>query len=185
MFASEASLKPAQIRYWPKRTPHRTAKDSRARPGGNELKKERHSAIRELVRSHRVHSQAELRKLLAESGFRVTQATLSRDLRELRVAKLPHAEGESYYVVASEADEGSPTLERLLPHLLVSADGVGHILVVKTLAGGAQTVAEAIDLEEWPEVVGTVAGDDTIIMVVRETSHIAALVERLERIAAR
>ena len=161
------------------------AKDSRARSGGNELKKHRQSAILELIRSRRVRSQEELRALLGEQGFQVTQATLSRDLRELRLVKIPHAEGESYYSAASETDDVSPALERLLPHLLQSADGVGHIVVVKTLAGGAQAVAEAIDLEGWPEVIGTVAGDDTILIVLREAKDGSALIHRIEDIAGR
>ncbi len=142
-------------------------------------KKKRHEAILELIRTRRVHSQDELRRLLRERGLAVTQATLSRDLRELRVAKLPRSSGESFYTTASDADEPAPALERLLPHLLVSADGVGNLIVVKTLAGGAQAVAEAIDLEDWPEILGSVAGDDTILLVIREQELRPALIERL------
>ncbi len=146
-------------------------------------KKKRHDAILELIGTRRVHSQDELRRLLRERGLEVTQATLSRDLRELRVAKLPRSTGESYYATASDADEPAPALERLLPHLMISADGVGNLIVVKTLAGGAQAVAEAIDLEGWPEVLGSVAGDDTILLVVRESELRPALIERLRGLA--
>ncbi len=148
-------------------------------------KRQRHSLILELIRTRRVHSQDELRRLLRERGLDVTQATLSRDLRELRVAKLPHSAGESYYATASDADEPAPALERLLPHLLVSADGVGNLIVVKTLAGGAQAVAEAIDLEAWPEVLGSVAGDDTILLVIRRASDRSGLIQRLSQLAGR
>lgn len=143
----------------------------------------RHDAILELIRTRRVHSQDELRRLLRERGLDVTQATLSRDLRELRVAKLPHATGESFYAIASDSEEPALALERLLPHLLVSADGVGNMIVVKTLAGGAQAVAEAIDLEGWPEILGSVAGDDTILLVIREAGQGPALIERLRGFA--
>ncbi len=146
------------------------------------MKEKRQAAVLELVRTRRVRSQEELRRLLRTQGFRVTQATLSRDLRELRVAKVPHTEGESYYAV-SDAGEESPSLTRLLPHLLVSADGVGNLVVAKTLAGGAQAVAEAIDLEAWPEVLGTVAGDDTILIVVRRASDREPLIRRVRGIA--
>jgi transcriptional regulator of arginine metabolism len=114
---------------------------------------------------------------------RVTQATLSRDLRELRVVKAPHADGETYYALPSEAEEEIPALDRLLPHLLVAIDGVQNLLVVRTLLGGAQPVAEAIDWEEWPEVVGTIAGDDTIFILLRKTKDRAAITRRLREIA--
>ncbi len=147
-------------------------------------KKKRHAAICSILRTRRVRSQNELRRLLRERGFRVTQATLSRDLRELRVAKVPRADGESYYAV-TEAHDAAPALERLLPHLLVSVEGVGNLIVVRTLAGGAQAVAEAIDLEEWPETLGTVAGDDTILIVLRAARHCAAVVRRIRQLAGR
>lgn len=147
-------------------------------------KMKRHQAILELIRTQRVHSQDELRLLLSERGLEVTQATLSRDLRELRVAKLPHAEGDSYYA-APESEAGSPALERLLPHLLVTAEGVDNLIVVRTLAGGAQAVAEALDMEEWPEILGTVAGDDTILIVLRQAQARETLIQRIDRIAQR
>lgn len=148
-------------------------------------KKRRHREILELIRTRRIHSQDELGRTLAERGFEVTQTTLSRDLKELRVAKVPHAEGESYYAAASEGDGIAPALERLLPHLLLSADGVGNLVVVKTAAGGAQAVAEAIDLEGWPEILGSLAGDDTILLVIREPRHLDSLIRRIERLAGR
>ncbi len=117
--------------------------------------------------------------------MRVTQATLSRDLRELRVVKVPHAEGETYYAPPSEGEEESPALDRLLTHLLVTIDGVQNLLVVKTLRGGAQPVAEAIDWEEWPEVLGTVAGDDTILVILRRPRDRARVARRLREIARR
>ncbi len=147
-------------------------------------KRKRHEAILELVRTRRVHSQDELRLLLHERGVEVTQATLSRDLRELRMAKVPHAEGESYYATP-ESEGASPELERLLPHLLISAEGVDNLIVVKTLTGGAQAVAEALDMEEWPEILGTVAGDDTILIVLRQAEARNTLIERIETIAQR
>lgn len=126
-----------------------------------------------------------MRRILMELGFEVTQATLSRDLRELRVAKLPHADGESYYGVAGESDEPSPALDRLLPHLLVSAEGVGNLIVVKTLAGGANAVAESLDMEDWPEILGTIAGDDSILLVIRDAADRVDVVGRILRLAGR
>ena len=146
-------------------------------------KRSRQDTIVELIRTQRVHSQDELRRLLIERGFEVTQATLSRDLRGLRVAKVPHAEGESYYAVATDPDEMGPALARLLPHLFLSVEGVDNLVVVKTLTGSAQAVAEAIDIEEWPELLGTVAGDDTILIVLRDGNHREDVVGRISRIA--
>ncbi len=148
-------------------------------------KRKRQETVVELIRTQRVHSQDELRRLLLERGFDVTQATLSRDLRELRVAKVPHAEGESYYAVASDSDEIGPELARLLPHLFLSAEGVENLIVVKTLTGSAQAVAEALDLEEWPELLGTVAGDDTILIILRERDQRDEIIDRIGRIAER
>lgn len=148
------------------------------------MKRERHAAILELIRARRVKSQEELRRLLIRRGMRVTQATLSRDLRELRLVKVPHADGEAYYALPSEEEE-TPALDRLLPHLLVGIQGVQNLLVVKTLRGGAQPVAEGIDWEEWPEVVGTVAGDDTILVVLRRGRDRAVVARRLRSIAQR
>lgn len=146
-------------------------------------KRSRQDTIVELIRTQRVHSQDELRRLLIERGFEVTQATLSRDLRGLRVAKVPHAEGESYYAVATDPDEMGPALARLLPHLFLSVEGVDNLIVVKTLTGSAQAVAEAIDIEEWPELLGTVAGDDTILIVLRDGNRREDVVGRISRIA--
>jgi arginine repressor len=99
-------------------------------------KSQRHTAIRTLVQEHRVGSQEQLRELLVSRGFDVTQATLSRDIRELRLVKMPDPEGNTFYEVP-DTDQ-RPALARLLPTLFIGAEGTGNLLVVKTLAGGAQ-----------------------------------------------
>ena len=144
-------------------------------------KAQRHAAIRTLVQEHRVGSQEQLRELLVARGFDVTQATLSRDIRELRLVKMPDAEGNTFYEMP-ETDQ-RPALARLLPTLFIGAEGTGNLLVVKTLAGGAQAVSEALDWEEWPEVLGTLAGDDTILVIVRDPAHMDAVQTRLENLA--
>ncbi|HEX7119678.1 MAG TPA: arginine repressor [Longimicrobiales bacterium] len=146
-------------------------------------KRQRHAAILEIVREHRVTSQEHLRELLAERGLDVTQATLSRDIRELRLVKVPDAEGGMHYTLPPEAWDQTPPLGRLLPTLFVSAEGTGNLLLVKTLTGGAQPVAIAIDWEEWPEVLGTLAGDDTILLILRDPAHLPTVQQRLEEIA--
>ena len=146
-------------------------------------KPERHAAVRALVREERVTSQEQLRELLVERGFDVTQATLSRDIRELRLVKVPDAEGIAHYTLPPEAWEHTPPLARLLPTLFTGAEGTGNLLVVRTLAGGAQAVAEALDWEEWPEVLGTLAGDDTILVILRKPDHLPVIQRRIEELA--
>lgn len=146
-------------------------------------KPERHAAIRELIASHRVSSQEHLRELLAQRKVEVAQATLSRDIRELRLIKVPDAEGRSHYTLPPESWDQSPALTRLLPALYVAAEGTGNLLVVRTLSGGAQAVAEALDWEEWPEVLGTLAGDDTILLILRDPAQLALIQQRIEELA--
>ncbi len=147
-------------------------------------KRERHDQILEILKEHRVTSQDALRELLLERGTDVTQATLSRDIRELRLVKVPGADGGGHYSLPEEW-ESTPALESLLPTLFQSAEGVDHLLVVRTLKGGAQTVAAAIDWQEWPEILGTLAGDDTILLILREVGAMPQILERLERLAGR
>ena len=145
-------------------------------------KRIRHQKILEVLKQHRVTNQEALKDLLRADGTDVTQATLSRDMRELRVVKVTGADGVPHYSSPDEW-EITPTLASLLPTLFQSAEGVGHLLVVKTLKGGAQTVAAGIDWEEWPEVLGTLAGDDTILVVLRDPSFTSAVQERIEEMA--
>lgn len=147
-------------------------------------KRERQRQILDVIRSRRVSSQESLREILLERGTEVTQATLSRDLRELRLVKVPGADGQGYYSVPEEWDS-TPPLESLLPTLFHSADGVDNLLVVRTMKGGAQTVAAGIDWEEWPEVLGTLAGDDTILIILRDAAKRPAIQKRLEEMALR
>jgi transcriptional regulator of arginine metabolism len=145
-------------------------------------KRERHAQILDAIMENRVSSQESLRELLLERGTEVTQATLSRDIRELRLVKVPDADGTGHYSLPEEW-ESTPPLESLLPTLFHSVDGVDHLLVIHTLKGAAQTVAAAIDWEEWPEVVGTLAGDDTILIILRNPEALPDLRERIERMA--
>lgn len=146
-------------------------------------KSERLAAIRDIIQAHRITSQEHLREYLAERGFDVAQATLSRDIRELRLIKVPDAEGGTHYTPPPEAWDTSPSLQRLLPALFVGAEGTGNLLLVKTLSGGAQVVAEAIDWAEWPELLGTLAGDDTILIILRDPADLPLIQQRIESIS--
>jgi transcriptional regulator of arginine metabolism len=147
------------------------------------VKPQRHAVILDLVRSRRVPSQEVLRELLGERGIDVAQATLSRDIRELGLVKVPDEDGGYVYTVPSNVTDPTPTLGRLLPTLYLGADGVGNLLIVRTLTGGAQPIAVALDREEWPEVVGTIGGDDSILLVLRTPEQMEAVMKRLEEIA--
>lgn len=145
-------------------------------------KRTRHAEILNIIKRHRVPSQEALREILQTQGTEVTQATLSRDIRELRLVKIPDAEGAAHYSLPDEW-QSTPPLESLLPTLFLRAEGTGNLLVVKTLKGGAQTVAAGIDWEEWPEVLGTLAGDDTILIILRAADALDQVRRRLEEMA--
>jgi len=145
-------------------------------------KRERQGAILEIIRNHRVNSQMELRNLLLDEEIEVTQATLSRDLKELRLVKVPGARGDAHYTLPEEW-EHTPPLGTLLPTLFLSVEGTGNLLVVRTMTGGAQAVATGIDWEEWPEVLGTIAGDDTILIILREEREVKRVQSRILEIA--
>ena len=147
-------------------------------------KRLRQAAILDLISTHVVGSQEELRRLLLERGMDVTQATLSRDLRDLGLARISTDDGGRYVLPSTlSADEDKPLLGNLLPQLFDRIDGVGELIVLHTLRSGAQPIAEAIDMEEFPEVLGTIAGDDTILIVTRSAEARTALTERLLELA--
>lgn len=147
------------------------------------LKPQRHAAILDIVRRNRIASQEALRELLAERDIDVAQATLSRDIRELGLVKTHDGVDGSDYVVPADVVDPTPTLARLLPALFLHADGVGNLLLVRTLTGGAQPIAVAIDWQEWPEIVGTLAGDDTILIILRSPDHLETIRKRLSELA--
>jgi transcriptional regulator of arginine metabolism len=147
-------------------------------------KYDRHEAIREIIRSRSVGSQEDLRKLLRQRGWDVTQSTLSRDLREMRLARMPTDEGMRYTLTdEEEGQQQRMVLDVLLPQLFAYVDGVGELLVLHTLRGAAQTIAEAIDEEDWPDVLGTIAGDDTILLICRSAAARERLTRRIRTLA--
>ena len=147
-------------------------------------KTERHAAILELVGANDVASQEELRRLLEGRGVSVTQATLSRDLRELGMVRVPGEGGARYALPETVASDAIPSLETLLPQLFSSIDGVGELVVLHTLASGAQPVSEAIDAAGWREVLGTVAGENTILIICRSVQARETVTIRLTKLAS-
>jgi transcriptional regulator of arginine metabolism len=153
----------------------------------------RHARIVELLAGNAVRSQAELAALLHDAGVQVTQATLSRDLEELGAVKLrPPDGGLPVYVVpedgspltARTADDAPPhRLARLMAEFLTSADASGNLVVLRTPPGAAQFLASALDRAGLPDVLGTIAGDDTILVVARSGTGGTALARRLLELA--
>jgi len=149
----------------------------------------RQSCIVAILSSRSVHSQSELAALLADDGIDVTQATLSRDLEELGAVKLRGADGGGgVYVVPEDGSPvrgvsgGTERVSRLLVELLVSTDASGNLAVLRTPPGAAHYLARAIDRAALPEVVGTVAGDDTIMVIAREPMTGAQLAVMFENL---
>jgi transcriptional regulator of arginine metabolism len=154
----------------------------------------RQARIRELIEAREVTSQTHLAVLLAEGGVEVTQATLSRDLEELGAVKLRGADGApASYVLPPEnaplrpaqASSSPARLTRMLGDLLVSAEGSANLAVLRTPPGAAQFLASAMDKVALPDVLGTIAGDDTLLVVSREPDGGPAVAARLRALAAR
>src|SRR5690606_13993867 len=160
----------------------------------------RHAKITELLTKYAVRSQNELARLLAEEGVQVTQATLSRDLDELGAVKLRTVDGNLVYVLPGEggerlprahADEleleqvSNPRLSRLAEDLPVSAEASAHSVVVRTPPGAAPYLASAIDHSDIPAILGTIAGDDTILVLARDPQGGEELAATLLRFANR
>jgi transcriptional regulator of arginine metabolism len=143
------------------------------------MKQDRHSVIRELVAAAPIGSQDELRRRLVKRGFEVTQATLSRDVHELHLYKGPNG-----YAVPNGAalddDEAPPGTAEMLTSFGLKVKQALNQLVLITTSGSAQPVALAIDGEDWPEVVGTIAGDDTVLIICPDQRRATLLRDRLE-----
>ena len=143
-------------------------------------KTSRQAAIRNLIERRPVANQEELCRLLEKQGFEITQATVSRDIREMGVMKGP----EGYLLpgaiaIAAAADAG-PSIETLLREFVTGVKQAQNLLVVRTTSGSAQPVAVAIDNEQWDEVVGTVGGDDTVLLICAENKSAARVKARVE-----
>jgi transcriptional regulator of arginine metabolism len=148
------------------------------------LKFQRHNAIRELVAHSALSNQDEMRRKLRRRGFEVTQATLSRDIHELRLSKgpggysLPNGNGAT----AAIADDGPPSVAEMIESFGLRVRQAMNQVVVGTAMGGAQPVAASLDREGWPEVVGTIAGDDTVLVICLDARRASEVEARLRAI---
>ena len=147
------------------------------------MKTNRESKIIEIIQKNEVETQDELSALLEKDGFRVTQATVSRDIRELKLTKIPTAGGRQKYAVITDAPENlSKKYERVLREGFLSMDMAQNILVIKTVSGMASAVCAAIDAMKMREIVGSIAGDDTIMCAIRTVDDTYAVMKKIRRI---
>jgi transcriptional regulator of arginine metabolism len=144
------------------------------------MKKSRQRKIIEIIEKYHVETQGELTEYLKSAGYAVTQATVSRDIRELRLSKIPTGDGKQKYVVLKQDDSNmGDKYIRVLRDGLMSMDMAQNILVIKTVSGMAMAVAAAVDALKMQEVVGCIAGDDTIMVAVRDVEDTKTLMDRI------
>ena len=146
------------------------------------MKLERHSKIVELIGKHEIETQEELADYLNQAGFAVTQATVSRDIRELKLTKVQSESGKQRYVVLQNQGSFSDKYIRILRDGFLSMDMAQNILVIKTVSGMAMAVAAALDALHFAEMVGCIAGDDTIMCAIRSADDTILMMDKLKKL---
>ena len=147
------------------------------------MKVNRHAKIVELINKYQIETQDELAEYLNEAGFKVTQATVSRDIRDLKLTKVPAENARQKYAVLQSAQNGmTEKYVRILRDGFSSMDMAQNILVLKTVSGMAMAVAAALDAMNWNEIVGCIAGDDTIMCAVRTVDDTILLMEKIKKL---
>jgi transcriptional regulator of arginine metabolism len=146
------------------------------------MKLERHSKIVELIGKYEIETQEELAEHLKQAGYKVTQATVSRDIRELKLTKVQSENGRQRYMVMQNQTAFSDKYIRILKDGYVSMDMAQNILVIKTVSGMAMAVAAALDEIHFHEIVGCIAGDDTIMCAVRSVDDTILLMDKLKKL---
>ena len=150
------------------------------------MKRRRHEKIIELIGKYDIETQDELADMLRREGFEVTQATVSRDIRELKLSKVSAYGGRQKYVLLQHQEhQKEEKYEGILREAFVSMDCAQNILVIKTVSGMAMAVGAAMDNLGWKEIVGCIAGDDTVMCVIRTSEDTESLMEELEKIIRR
>ena len=147
------------------------------------MKGSRHTKIVELIGKYQIETQEELAEYLNQAGFHVTQATVSRDIRDLKLTKVPAANGrQRYAVLQGDTDAMAEKYVRIFRDGFSSMDMAQNILVIKTAAGMAMAVAAALDAMHFSEILGCIAGDDTIMCAVRTVDDTIVLIEKLKKL---
>lgn len=146
------------------------------------MKMTRHAKIKEIIDNHKIETQEDLAAALRSEGIDVTQATVSRDIKELMLVKVPDANGHYHY--AYPKDHGMlltvERLERTFHDSIVSIRSSDCMVVIRTMPGTAQAVAFALDYMKWPEILGTIAGDDTVFVALENKEGVLSLLRRLK-----
>ena len=146
------------------------------------MKSKRHSKIIEIINSKAIETQEELAEELKSAGFEVTQATVSRDIKTLRLIKIQGSDGKyRYSIINQNKNDMLEKLSSILINTVISVENIDKIVVVKTISGSASAAAEAIDRLELGEIAGTIAGDNTIFILVRTLEKAQELVERISK----
>lgn len=146
------------------------------------MKFKRHSKIIEIINSKAIETQEELAEELKSAGFEVTQATVSRDIKTLRLIKIQGSDGKyRYSIINQNKNDMLEKLSSILINTVISVENIDKIVVVKTISGSASAAAEAIDRLELGEIAGTIAGDNTIFILVRTLEKAQELVERISK----
>ncbi len=144
------------------------------------MKSQRQIAILDLIARNNIETQEALAEALSAMGIQVTQATVSRDIKELRLIKVLTSEGTYKYAPSASGDRSvAERLARMLQESMLSAEPAENLVVVKTLAGSANVAAEALDSLGWQEVLGTIAGDNTVLVIARTAADALAVERRL------
>lgn len=147
------------------------------------MKNARHEAILRIIREHAVETQDELAAYLIKNGFQVTQATVSRDIRQLRLRKSTGPDGRQRYTSEQPEDaHRAVRYQRILADAFVSLDISANIIVIHTVSGMAMAAAAALDSLDWPEILGSIAGDDTIMAVMRTPDDASAVTKKMEQL---
>lgn len=155
--------------------------DQKQRRGMETMKKKRHDKILEIIANNEIETQGELAQLLRSSGFKVTQATVSRDIREMGLVKVASSSGKQKYEAAHPSNEEQNRFIRVLRDSVLSVDCAQNLLVIRTGSGMAMAAAAALDHLDFPEVVGSIAGDDTIMAAVRTVEDTVLLMDKIRR----
>lgn len=142
-------------------------------------KKERLQTILEVIKEYEIATQEELTEILNKRGLEVSQATISRDIKELNLIKAEGKKIKSKYVKITAIESVSPKIVELFKHVTVSIVNVNNLIVIKTLAGNAGTAGMAIDGMHFPQVVGSIAGDDTLLVITKNESDAQIIVKSL------
>lgn len=147
------------------------------------MKYDRHSKILEIIQEKDIETQEELAQELRKRGFDVTQATVSRDIKELRLVKVLAPNGIYKYAHLNNKDTSiSDRLIRVFAESVLSIDYAKNLIVIKTIEGGGQAAASVVDSLNWKEIVGTIAGDDTILVVIREEEKVREVINRFRQL---